>query len=81
MLVVGPRTFHDATIAVDDREFVDCRFVRCHFTYNGGLFRWTRCSIDDCTFTIGGDGVRVIDFLYVMGVFTDEFMRIHANLQ
>jgi len=50
-------------VTVDETWFIDCRIVRCHMTYRGGEFRFTRTAILACSWDFQGFALNTITLL------------------
>lgn len=60
--------FHDCTVELDGREFIDCAFVRTVVRYRGeALPRIERCSFIASTFTFDGAAGRTVKLLRALG--------------
>jgi hypothetical protein len=63
--ITGKR-FSGKVVALDGREFIDCRFTRCLLRYRGGKFRLgPGCKAVDCQPEFSGAAGRTIKLLEV----------------
>ena len=51
--------FENEKVAVDNRQFRHCRFVRCTLIYSGGPFGFSECEVDwDSQLVLTGAAMR-----------------------
>lgn len=60
-------TFTDTSVVIEDDEYVDCTFTRCHLYYSGGLIRMTNCRFLAPILVLQGPALRTVQFLEMHG--------------
>jgi len=56
---IQDKTFEGGWMVVDNRQFQNCKFLRVHFVYSGGLFGFRDCEIDaESVLSLTGSAAR-----------------------
>lgn len=63
MKKVRNRTIEDETVALDDTEFRNCKFLNCQMNYSGALFGCFDCEITGCRYNFFDAAANTIRFL------------------
>ena len=80
MELVSNRTFHEETVLLDGKHFVNCNLEACELTYGGGAVSFERTLISGCDCAFGGQAGRTVDLLKVVGILGETFStRIDAQ--
>jgi hypothetical protein len=62
------QTFANTAISVENRQFIDCRFVGCTLVYSGGAARAENCTYENCRWIFQGPFAAVLDTLKSFGI-------------
>jgi len=74
MTNVENKAFTDATVDLDGKRFVRCRFVNCHLRYTGGECRMQGCHIaKGCVYQFDGAALNVALLLNDLGLTAIQF--------
>ena len=52
-----------ATITLDDKHFINCRFTNCKLIYSGGDWSMTETKVENCQVTLAGAAQKTANFL------------------
>ena len=56
-----------ATVILDEKYFVNCRFTKCTLVYMGGEYGWIDTQFVDCKIALQGSADRTAGFLKHFG--------------
>jgi hypothetical protein len=62
------QSFSNTWIAIDDHQFVNCRFSGCTLVYSGGAARAENCEFRDCRWILQGPFAEVLETLLSFGI-------------
>ena len=58
---IQDKTFEGGWVVVDNRHFQNCKFVRAHLVYSGGMFGFRDCEIDaESVLSLTGSAARAV---------------------
>ena len=72
MQIVFNVSFHQETVVLDGKHFIDCTLEACELSYGGGAVIFERTRIEGCDYMFGGQARRTVELLTLMGLMSAQ---------
>jgi hypothetical protein len=67
METIENKVTSSATITLDEKHSLHCRFANCRLVYSGGDFILTETTLENCQVTLAGPAQRTLNLLGSLG--------------
>jgi hypothetical protein len=68
MQIIENEVVSGKTIAIDEKHFVNCKYINCTVIYSGGDWSWTNTTFENCRFNLAGPAQKTATLLGHLGV-------------
>jgi len=68
MQVIENKNDTGVTVALDDKQFVNCNFKDCTLVDTGGDFGWMNTTFDNCKINLQGAAMRAAALMGTFGM-------------